>query len=305
MSNARLGHANESESMEEVSEAKKRKLELDTETNTDALSPREIVDIGPGHTDIRQDSESLSLWTAACCGDVEKCKFILKNQKDSVALGIQSSLFIAASYGHTEICELLLEHNVSEDLEDTDRSPLWIATQNGHKDICQLLLKYYMERNIKCLYRHALWSAVVNGHTDISRMLLEYCANLNLPSNLTNENEAQVKTDLGHPDKVLSKAEYIALTSGANQLLLLAAERGYSDICKLLIDCHAHVDFCKHDQQTALWKAAKCGHTDTCKMLLENKADVNLRDDIGQSSLYIAAEKRRYKNMQHLTTVEC
>ena len=64
------------------------------------------------------------------------------------------------------------------------------------------------------------------------------------------------------------------LTDG-NTLLIIAAEKGYPDIAKVLLDKGAEVDRRDTEDFTALYIASAYGYIDTVRVLLDRGADVN------------------------------
>ncbi|KAJ9300227.1 hypothetical protein DTO271G3_2344 [Paecilomyces variotii] len=67
--------------------------------------------------------------------------------------------------------------------------------------------------------------------------------------------------------------------------LLLAAQHGYTDIVKLLLDSHADIESKDNDGRTPLSWAAYIYGSNTIKLLLNNNADIESKDDIGRTPL--------------------
>ncbi|KAJ7605972.1 hypothetical protein DFH06DRAFT_1252145 [Mycena polygramma] len=59
--------------------------------------------------------------------------------------------------------------------------------------------------------------------------------------------------------------------------LQAAAERGHTDMTRLLLEKGAEVDAAGGQYGNALWAATRCGHIEIVKMLLENGANVNAK----------------------------
>jgi ankyrin repeat protein len=72
--------------------------------------------------------------------------------------------------------------------------------------------------------------------------------------------------------------------------LIVAAENGYTDIVKLLIDSGADVNY-----KNLLITAVKNGHTNIVKLLIDAGADVNYVDPRGDTALILAAFNDRPK----------
>lgn len=87
-------------------------------------------------------------------------------------------LFVAASFGHDAIAQLLLDYKVDPDPKDQDgRTPLSYAAENGHFAVVRVLLTM---PNVDPNSRHAfrgrrtpLSYAAENGHLAVVTRLLE------------------------------------------------------------------------------------------------------------------------------------
>ncbi len=74
--------------------------------------------------------------------------------------------------------------------------------------------------------------------------------------------------------------------------LILASERGHTEVVKFLINSGATVDSKDNSGVTALMIASINGHTEIVKLLIELEADVNARSDDGDTALRLASEKK-------------
>ena len=84
-------------------------------------------------------------------------------------------LLTAALNGHTDICDLLLEHGSDVAMRNHQGfTPLLAAAQNGHTDICGLLLAHGSDVNEVHLKTKltALHEAAVRGHEAVVEALL-------------------------------------------------------------------------------------------------------------------------------------
>lgn len=75
--------------------------------------------------------------------------------------------------------------------------------------------------------------------------------------------------------------------------MMLAAERGFLDVVKLLLEKGAHIDSRDAQGNTALMKAIGGAHNEVGKLLLESGADVELKNVSGESSLSLACKENR------------
>ena len=93
-------------------------------------------------------------------------------------------LMAASDYGHTEVCELLLERgsDVRERKPDTQSTPLHFAALKGHKRIIQLLLSHKADVNSRNRIEGTpLHAASQEGHLASVATLLQAGADPLLP----------------------------------------------------------------------------------------------------------------------------
>ena len=116
-----------------------------------------------------------------------------------------------------------------------------------------------------------LHAAVAAGDLDTCRQLLANQPDINAPS------------EQGEDD---SAAQGMGDTP-----LMLAAQGGYLDICRLLLEAGAAPDATTlYECTTPLFLAAQEGHTEICKLLLSAGADANARTRTASTPLMAAAQ---------------
>jgi len=78
----------------------------------------------------------------------------------------------------------------------------------------------------------------------------------------------------------------LLVESGAvidNQLLIMASEKGFTSVCKILVDAGADVNWTGSGlMENSLWAAVYRGHEGTVQWLLENGADANYSSEKGE-----------------------
>ncbi|KAM9415828.1 uncharacterized protein ACWYII_024477 [Salvelinus alpinus] len=72
--------------------------------------------------------------------------------------------------------------------------------------------------------------------------------------------------------------------------LLLASERGHTEVVRILLQNHARVDVFDEDGKAALHLAAERGHEDIADILLSHKAFVNAKTKLGLTPLHLGAQ---------------
>ena len=146
------------------------------------------------------------------------------NAKDSL---YDTALHYCATYGHLEICRLLLQCNADVNAtasmlhkpnplgwtrSGTAQTPLHHATYHGHVEVCRLLLQCKANVDARdCSEQTPLQRAVVKGHFEVCDLLLQ------------------------------SNAHVEARDSSGWNLMHHSVARGSESICRLLIASKANV----------------------------------------------------------------
>ena len=153
-----------------------------------------------------------------------------------------SPLLGAASRGHSECVEMLLQCNARVDVFDYEgRSALHLAADCGSMEVCKFLL----EKN-----------AFVNSKNKAGLTALHFAA-------------AKGYTELVDFLVTKSGAAIESLTIKKQTPLHLAAAAGQLSTCKTLIDLDAMVDWDDDLQQKPIHLAAQNDHTTVVKLFLQ------------------------------------
>ena len=113
---------------------------------------------------------------AAAEGDVDLVQMLLSQ---GARLDVRDEgftpLLVAAQFGHTEVCKLLLETgkaNVKETTPD-GFTPLLHAAQSGHNEVCELLLANGsdLEERLPRALDTALHEAAIDGNQSLLELL--------------------------------------------------------------------------------------------------------------------------------------
>lgn len=140
-----------------------------------AVSTRNTLDETPYETAARGDHQAVCelLWPAikgvpylnykwpplciaARLGDLAACKQLIEEEQEQVSTlsyvkdarrrfefdHRETPLFLAAKYGHHDVCKFLLENGATHDANDENVTPYMIASRQGHTDVCRLLLEH-------------------------------------------------------------------------------------------------------------------------------------------------------------------
>ena len=201
-------------------------------------------------------------------GDIEATKRMLGNHRDLVdARGIRHAtpLHYAASRGHKEIVEALLDHGAAVDVQDDDSfTPLLAASKLGHSEVVEVLLTWGAAVDVRdrdgftALLQAAGW-----GHQETVEVLLKHQATVNTSNN-------------------------IGFTA-----LHLAAGWGRREIVTMLLANGADVNANDGNNFTPLHAAAANGHGDVAEVLLANGADPGVMTNSGDTPLRLAVSNGR------------
>ncbi len=120
-------------------------------------------------------------------GQVALVKLLLETNEMEEYLKDDSyctSLLSAASFGHEQIVQLLVEQGAQVDSKDIQgRTPLFLAATNGHEAVVRLLLEQGTNTELKDpSYKTTLSLALINaaqhGFESVVRLLLEHGADV-------------------------------------------------------------------------------------------------------------------------------
>ncbi len=207
------------------------------------------------------------------------------------------ALMFAASHGHKEIVEMLLEHNPNVDLQSKDGwTALMIAAYHGHKEIVEMLLRH--NPNVDLQYKDgwtALMFAAQHGHKEIVEMLLRHNPNVDL-QNKDGWTALMIAIHHGH-EKVV---EMLVKKNGVKgqlgiDALMIASIAGHMNIAKILITKIEDLD---QDLKKELEDASERDCLDIVRILIEQ--DVNISGSNGRNALITAAYFNKSKIMRML-----
>ena len=174
---------------------------------------------------------------------------------------------------HTrELLELLVQHggNINNGIEKNGGSVLHYGVSKGNYPMVKYLLDHKVETVCKTFHETALHTAVELDNPRMAELLLE--ANRGCANSLMNDT------------KRLSP-------------LHLAAEAGYTETCKVLLNFGADVSLLNGDNMTALHLAARNLNLEVLKQLLEVsvRKDTNLinaKDNHGRTALFVCSSSQ-------------
>ncbi|MBX7218694.1 MAG: ankyrin repeat domain-containing protein [Blastocatellia bacterium] len=245
-----------------------------------------------------------SLMLAAQYGHVEIARLLLKSNRIIINTGNNSgetALMLAAKYGRNEIARLLLESSAMVDLADSNHeTALTLAAKANNTELVGLLLEKSESQQFP---EQPVIAAAERGHTEVVRLLLN-----------------QSKTDLYSVPTSLFKPIKAAITSGhhltALSLLALAGtptvkvdllneaisdpyptEPDYHnyEVIRFFLNQGAAINQCGSTDETPLMRAVGWGSQTMVEALLEQGANVNQVNAYGSTALNFTSDERMKK----------
>ena len=236
-----------------------------------------------------------------CCDEMVPLLLQYNANLEYEAEGRLTPLSIAVIEKKPTMVKLLADRgarvNVSFEVEDKTCTPLIWAAYHNHADIVKELLAQRAIQTAKDSlgYTALMWTAAA-GHKETAEVLVK--ANENdaaLPSLSVIENTSTlIASNLSvlyglEAEQEKNSNLMEAANNDGKTALLLAAEKGHSDIVSLLLLSGALVNVQDNDGCTPLQLAACGGHLEIVYKLLQTNADVNKRNKTGATPLWDAA----------------
>lgn len=201
------------------------------------------------------------LLSAVMSGDVESVKKYIASGADVNYVGEskQSSLAVAALYGHIRVVNVLIEHGADTDLPigGYKETPLILASGEGRIKTIKALLSAGADINIKSADgRTALIEAAGNGHTEVVNILLRAGAAVNIKG-----------------------------PEGKTALMLAADDR---EVVEALLDKGAELEAKDDFGRTPLFYAVVMHQLNKLRVLLNGGVNVKAKSNDGLTALDLA-----------------
>lgn len=241
------------------------------------------------------------LLDAANSGDMDGVKAALEGGAN---INIQeksfrdSALHKAASAGHLEVAEYLIENSADMLLMNgVDMTPLHLAARDGQISVVRLILEKIdtvPERILNDALHVASMS--VYGSDVIVRLLDDYRTKQVKPSTSSLETatasllESSENGDLDTVVAVIENGVDVNIVDGRGMTpLLWASLRGHLEIVEYLLDHGADIKKTNTAEWTALMEASLEGHTEIVKLLIERGANVNAKTFVSGTALMFSS----------------
>jgi ankyrin repeat protein len=218
----------------------------------------------------------------------------------------------AAKNVHKNVVLFFVEKGLS--INDPDKhkrwTPLHYATDSGNLDFVQTLLAEGADFNaIDVESAKPLHIAAESGYTAIVDLFIEKGLSVD-DMGKYNWTPLHYAASRGHLDSVRSlieksKANINTKDSRGDKPIHIAAEYGYKDVIKFLLNKGSRVNDLGTSGWTPLHYAASRGHLDTVKFLVEEaRADINFLSINYENPINIAIETKHEKVAEYLTQTQ-
>lgn len=217
-----------------------------------------------------------AIFTAATHGRLPALIKILNHPttSDEMTQIKNTALDLAATAGHKEVVEFLLQTMVQSEGNDAIESPESLFTTNP------------TTQAPKYPFEVALNIAAQLGHSDIIPILLNAGAKA---TNSTLEKSAE-QQDIKTVRIIIQALKTANHVPGPSLAVHIASERGSSDIVAELLNYGVNVNSRDSSNKTPLHKAASRGHTSVVQLLIQRDADKSAQDNQGAMPCHRAAE---------------
>jgi cytohesin len=201
------------------------------------------------------------------------------------------SIHKAATFGNIEAVKQHLANRTDVNAKDlTGFAPLVFAASCGHKEIVELLIDKGADVNVKNSGKTPLDWAIEQSHTETAELLRKHGGKRGSELPLATLFEAVKQVDLqGVKDFLAKGADVNAKDDSGWTPLIHAANRGHNEVAALLIAKGADVNAQNEGGVTTLSFAVSEGHKEIAELLIAKGVDVNTKDDSGWTPLYYAA----------------
>ncbi|KAK6491297.1 transient receptor potential cation channel [Huso huso] len=233
----------------------------------------------------------------------------------------ETAMHIAARHGSLRMLQALIEEGGDLTCQSkAGENPLHIAVRHCHAPVVEEILRYLATEKSQTEATVCVSQENTEGETPlhlaaeikkdmihfeeedtkIIRILMEYDIDITAATRLTCETPLHYCARVGNTDVLLE----ILKNFNTNQLqqainkhakngwspLLLAAERGHTEMVRILLQNHARVDVFDEHGKAALHLAAGNGHEEIADILLSHKAFVNAKTKLGLTPLHLGAQ---------------
>ncbi|KAI7798397.1 transient receptor potential cation channel [Triplophysa rosa] len=233
----------------------------------------------------------------------------------------ETALHVAARHGSLQVMRALIQEG--GDVTWTSKvgeNPLHVAAHHCHAHVVEEILNYLSNERSRQEAQLCVRQGNQDGETplhlaaelqrdavhqtdedvDIIRILMEHHADITAVTKRSGETPLHYSARVGNTAVLQEMLGYVPssqLQTAVNKHskngwspLLLAAERGHTEVVRLLLQNNARVDVFDEEGKAAIHLAAEQGHQDIVDILLSHKAFVNAKTKLGLTPLHLSAQ---------------
>lgn len=234
-------------------------------------------------------------------GNIEFIQSFIQAGADPLAKDSQgwTAMHYAASSGKIEVIKYFLSYLQLINAKSNDgTTPLLIAAKKGTKEICEVMIKAGADPLAKNItLKTALHEAVENEKSDIVHLLLPYKALINA-KDIRDETPLYFATrNLEIFERLLkSGGDPLIITKSGNCVLHKAAARGDLEVVRKLLPSNKLINLENSLGITPLMIALNKGHSEICELLIEKGANPVKFNNDGESTLHYAIKNFKEDN---------
>ncbi|KUI62492.1 Serine/threonine-protein phosphatase 6 regulatory ankyrin repeat subunit B [Cytospora mali] len=208
----------------------------------------------------------------------------------------QTAMALAAANGYKAIVKLLLERKADSTIKDNhDRTALHHAAWGGYEDVVKILLKHNADLSaLDKRGQSALHLAAERASEEVVKKLLDKRPNANAKSN--DGQTALHRAAWGGSHKVVTLllnngGDPSIRDKSGNRPWQVAAEKGHNLIVEALVRDEKILADDRILARKGLLFAAEKGYVDIARLLLNKGADADMKDDNGLTPLHWAMKR--------------
>lgn len=260
--------------------------------------------------DLRDDEGITPLMYAGYKGHSEIVSLLLDAHADMYAqsrpdsnLPVAADAFmITCRYGYLQTAQLFIDKGYDVNRRKTDgKTPLMFLIDNTPdspsvaEEIVTLLIKSGADINAEdSSGKTPLIRASVSNRSFMTDILLRHGARTEHHESFYGDTALHVAAEKGFTETAKILLDFAADANTVNTKketpLAQACRQGFFETARLLLEYHADPDIADEDGNTALMSAGRNGYNDIAELLLRYNADLNLKNNRGQTASDIACE---------------
>lgn len=276
----------------------------------------------------KDQNDMTVLHHTAIQGNVTITKKLVENEKVKTLINAKEKHYgytpahYASAFGHPFALEALLEAGADITIADEDKfTPFHYAITRNHAECVKLLLKHASKHSIKLDTNAAdskgntiLHKCILKRSPEMMKTVVENFDNIDFSAKDSDGDTALhlaviptfVALETSYLEVMLNKKLPKEILNTQNKRkytpLLSAANNGFFDCVKLLLEHGADPNICDDDGNSALLFAVMRDHVEVAKLLMDKGADLNAKGLFfkGISSIQLAASKGQANIIEEL-----